>query len=169
MSSEKSSEKKNKWTVMVHLAGDNNLSEECVFALAEMSRIGSGDGVAVIAQLDTGVHENTDLFIEPGTTPGQINRKLNESRAARLARKAKALARSRPSSAAPDAQNGVWLEFRGARYYSDGAAAPFDAKRFTRVGEYHGFPVYRAKEGNVEAIWVAVLKDEGPVAPYVKR
>src|SRR5688572_6740923 len=54
-----------KWTVMVNLAGDNNLSSECVYALTEMKRIGSNDEVAVIAQLDTTVHEFTPLFIEP--------------------------------------------------------------------------------------------------------
>jgi len=53
-----------KWTVMVNLAGDNNLSSECVYALTEMKRIGSNDEVAVIAQLDTTVHEFTPLFIK---------------------------------------------------------------------------------------------------------
>ena len=34
-------DKKKKWTVMVYLAGDNNLSEECVFALKELKRVGT--------------------------------------------------------------------------------------------------------------------------------
>lgn len=44
---------KKKWTVMVYLSGDNNLSEECVWALKEMYRIGANDRVAVIAQYDS--------------------------------------------------------------------------------------------------------------------
>jgi hypothetical protein len=68
----------------------------------------------------------------------------------------------------PNAQNGVWLEYRGARYYSDGPATAFDAKRFTRVGEYRGFPVYRSANGSSDQIWVTVIEN-GPVAPYVKR
>ena len=53
-----------KWNVLVNLAGDNNLGSECVYALTEMKRIGSNDEVAVIAQLDTTVHEFTPLFIK---------------------------------------------------------------------------------------------------------
>ncbi len=45
-------EKKN-WTVMVYLSGDNNLSEECVWALKEMYRVGATDRLAVIAQYDS--------------------------------------------------------------------------------------------------------------------
>jgi Clostripain family len=40
------------WTVMVYLAGDNNLSEECVFALTEMRKAGSNSDIHVIAQFD---------------------------------------------------------------------------------------------------------------------
>jgi len=40
------------WTVMVFLAGDNNLSAECVFALTEMKRASLNGRVNVIAQFD---------------------------------------------------------------------------------------------------------------------
>jgi hypothetical protein len=41
------------WTVMVYLAGDNNLTDESVFALTEMKNaVISDDRIAVIAQLD---------------------------------------------------------------------------------------------------------------------
>src|SRR5437016_5589418 len=43
-----------KWTIMVYLAGNNNLVEEMVFALREMYRIGSRDDFDVIVQFDTG-------------------------------------------------------------------------------------------------------------------
>jgi hypothetical protein len=69
---------------------------------------------------------------------------------------------------AANASNGVWLEFNGARWYSDGAAESFSPDRFEPMGEYRGFPVYRDKSGGSADIWVAVVKD-GPLAPYRKQ
>jgi hypothetical protein len=66
------------------------------------------------------------------------------------------------------AANGVWLEFNGARWYSDGIAVSFSPDRFEPVGEYHGFPVYRDKISGSTDIWVSVVKD-GPLAPYKKQ
>lgn len=63
---------------------------------------------------------------------------------------------------------GVWLEFNGNRWYSAGSAVPFLKDRFTAVGDYRGFTVYRATTGDRDRIWVAVVPD-GPVAPYEKR
>jgi len=63
---------------------------------------------------------------------------------------------------------GVWLEFNGNRWYSAGSAVPFMTDRFTAVGQYRGFTVYRATSGDRDRIWVAVVPD-GPVAPYEKR
>lgn len=40
------------WTVMVYLAGDNNLTSECMFALTEMKEAVLGKDVNVIAQFD---------------------------------------------------------------------------------------------------------------------
>jgi hypothetical protein len=69
----------------------------------------------------------------------------------------------------PRATDGVWLEFQGRRWYSDGEAVSYSPDRFIPVGDYHGFPVYRdntGKQGNV--IWVSSVQD-GPLAPYVRR
>jgi len=44
--------KKAAWTVMVYLAGDNNLSTECLFALTEMKKAAPGDQINVLAQFD---------------------------------------------------------------------------------------------------------------------
>jgi len=63
---------------------------------------------------------------------------------------------------------GVWLEFNGNRWYSAGAAVPFKPDRFTPIGEYRGFPVYRDNSGDSDRIWVSVVQD-GPLAPYEKR
>jgi hypothetical protein len=40
------------WTVMVYLAGDNNLTSECLFALTEMKKALPGEQINVIAQFD---------------------------------------------------------------------------------------------------------------------
>jgi hypothetical protein len=64
--------------------------------------------------------------------------------------------------------NRVWLEFNGARWYSNGPTSSFSAERFEPVGRYHGFPVYRDKTSGSDDIWVSVVKD-GPLAPYTKR
>jgi hypothetical protein len=66
------------------------------------------------------------------------------------------------------APEGVWLEFNGARWYSDGVAVSFSPDRFVPMGEYRGFPVYRDTTSDSNDIWVAVVQD-GPLAPYAKR
>ena len=68
----------------------------------------------------------------------------------------------------PSRPNGVWLLYDGTRWYSDGPAAVFIPDRFTQVGQYRGFPVYRENNGRRDEIWVAVVQD-GPVAPYARR
>ena len=72
-------------------------------------------------------------------------------------------------SVRPSGPNGVWLMYNGARWYADGTAVSFSPDRFEPIGDYRGFPVYRAKHGEQKnAIWVSVVKD-GPVAPYSRR
>jgi hypothetical protein len=64
--------------------------------------------------------------------------------------------------------NGVWLDFVGIRWFSNGVATPYSANRFTKVGEYRGFPVYAETAGSKDTIWVQVVKN-GPLAPYARR
>ena len=69
----------------------------------------------------------------------------------------------------PRATDGVWIRYDGAKWYSNGAAAPYSPDRFVRIGTYHGFPVYRERTGRGSRdIWVSVVQD-GPVAPYARR
>jgi len=78
---------------------------------------------------------------------------------------------SRPSlesARRPSGANGVWLEFNGARWYADGAAASFSPDRFEPVGLYRGFPVYLDKATATNEIWVQVVEG-GPLAPYARR
>src|SRR2546425_5858616 len=42
------------WTIMVYMAGDNNLSSECIWALTEMKRAAGSDRINIIAQFDPG-------------------------------------------------------------------------------------------------------------------
>ena len=44
--------KKRRWTILVYLAGDNNLDGAGVVDLGEMKKVGSTDDVAVVAQFD---------------------------------------------------------------------------------------------------------------------
>jgi hypothetical protein len=53
MNSSKNGSNNAKWTVMVYMAADNNLTEECVFALKEMQRIGTAPGVKAVALYDS--------------------------------------------------------------------------------------------------------------------
>ena len=68
-----------KWTIMIYLAGNNSLSEECVFALADMAASRPSSQVAIIAQLNTPVHDNTPLRINGGMSADQIHAKLKEA------------------------------------------------------------------------------------------
>ncbi len=44
--------KRKQWTVMIYFAGDNNLSEEMIYAIKEMYRVGVTEDVDVIVQFD---------------------------------------------------------------------------------------------------------------------
>lgn len=68
----------------------------------------------------------------------------------------------------PSATRGVWVEFGGARWYSAGTSASYSPDRFTKVGEYRGFPVFLETAGKQDEIWVQVVTD-GPLAPYSLR
>ena len=69
----------------------------------------------------------------------------------------------------PRSADGVWIRYDATTWYSSGEAVPFTPERFTRIGSYRGFAVYREGRGdNAQVIWVAVVQD-GPVAPYAKR
>lgn len=62
----------------------------------------------------------------------------------------------------------VWAPFDGARWYSAGSAVSYSPDRFVQVGEHHGFPVYRDKDGSADKIYIPSVVG-GPVAPYAKR
>jgi hypothetical protein len=64
--------------------------------------------------------------------------------------------------------NGIYVEYAGARWYSNGAAATYSPERFTQIGEYRGFAVYRDRARRTDEIWIASVVG-GLVAPYQRR
>ena len=69
----------------------------------------------------------------------------------------------------PIGLNTVFVEFQGARWFSAGAAVPYSADRFTRIGEHLGFGVYQ-QSGQPGMIYVALLQGTpGMLAPYKNR
>lgn len=68
----------------------------------------------------------------------------------------------------PTRNTGISIQFRGARWVSDGPAVLYSPDRFVPIGDYHGFPVYRAGSGGDDTIYVTVVA-EGPLAPYSRR
>src|ERR1044072_7193834 len=61
------------WTIMLYLAGDNNLADECVYALTQIKEVDTDKRVRVVAQLDpTGRRVRTRRFA--------INRALKDAK-----------------------------------------------------------------------------------------
>lgn len=69
------------WTIMLYLAGDNNLADECVFALTQIKDVDTDKRVRVVAQLDpTGRRVKTRRFtinkaLKDGIPEGQVMKK----------------------------------------------------------------------------------------------
>ncbi len=58
----KMASKKAKWTVMVYMAGDNNLDLAALRDISEMARVGSSKEVSILVQLDRGIDFLTRRF-----------------------------------------------------------------------------------------------------------
>ncbi len=66
----------------------------------------------------------------------------------------------------PKGLNEIFVNYAGYRWKAAGRAVPLDEERFTRLGEYQGYPVYasRADRDDVRTIWVP--SSAGLIAPY---
>ena len=62
-----------------------------------------------------------------------------------------------------ESNDGVWVQFMGAKWISAGAAVPLRASEFVQVGEYAGFPVYARKGLEEDRIY---LPSPGGVIPF---
>jgi hypothetical protein len=69
----------------------------------------------------------------------------------------------------PQGLNGVYIEYDGRTWFSDGPAVEYSRNLFTRVEDYHGFGVYR-DASDPRRIYVALFRDApGLIAPYRLR
>jgi Clostripain family len=64
---------KTKWTIMLYLAGDNNLSHEMVWALKEAYRVGTPEGVAVTVQFDPSAEGRSTRFYHLRSKPVDVD------------------------------------------------------------------------------------------------
>src|SRR5262245_21770739 len=66
------------WNVLIYMAADNNLKEECMFALTEILKAGAAPGIDVIAQLDSGDAITQFDFSKLSKNIGEYDRKNPE-------------------------------------------------------------------------------------------
>jgi hypothetical protein len=69
----------------------------------------------------------------------------------------------------PQAANGIFVEFNKGRWYSSGPPMSLDPRVLTRIGEWHGFPVYVAAGGGDSTIYIPIAQGLEALAPYSKR
>jgi hypothetical protein len=64
----------------------------------------------------------------------------------------------------------IFITFGGERYFTSGVPVTFDAARFVRLGDHHGFPVYAEAQGSSSTIYIPVSSGLAEVvAPYVRQ
>ena len=69
----------------------------------------------------------------------------------------------------PEGLNAIYIDYNGSRWFSSGPAVRLEPERFTQIGVYRGFPVYRQK-GDADTVFVAVAESVGSLlAPYSGR
>jgi hypothetical protein len=64
----------------------------------------------------------------------------------------------------PTGIDAIWVQFDGRRWYADGPTLVYSPNAFTRIGTYHGFPVYR-RDGDTTRVYIPSVAG-GPLAPY---
>jgi hypothetical protein len=77
---------------------------------------------------------------------------------------------SAPAVARRPSENGIFVNYENARWFSSGGSVVFAPARFVKAGVTNGFPVDRARGGTGSTIYVAISKDApDTLAPYSKR
>jgi hypothetical protein len=66
------------------------------------------------------------------------------------------------------AANGIFVEFDNRRWFSSGPPVSLDSRLLTRIGEFHGFPVYAARDAGT-TIYIPVAQGMDALAPYSRR
>lgn len=65
----------------------------------------------------------------------------------------------------PRSNSGIWLQYDGAKWYAGGEAVAYAPSQFVKVGEYHGFPVFRDRNQQSATIYIPSVEG-GPLTPY---
>jgi hypothetical protein len=66
----------------------------------------------------------------------------------------------------PKGINGIWVTYDGQRWFARGEAMALGEDHFTRIGTYHGFPVYR-RDADTSNIYIPAA--DGLVSPFSAR
>jgi hypothetical protein len=75
----------------------------------------------------------------------------------------------RPKAVGRPSANGVFVEFDHARWYASPPPKELDAASLRRVGEWHGFPVYRSRSTGESTIYIPVTQGSDAYAAYSKK
>jgi len=68
----------------------------------------------------------------------------------------------------PEGLDAIFVEYQGRRWFGGGSAVELDPARFTRIGDYRGFAVYR-RDADESTIYIAVRRTAVVVAPFALR
>jgi hypothetical protein len=66
----------------------------------------------------------------------------------------------------PHAANGIFVEFNKGRWYSSGPPVSLDPRLLTRIGDWHGFPVYVAADAGDSTIYIPIAQWLEMLSPY---
>ena len=67
----------------------------------------------------------------------------------------------------PESNDGIWIQYSGARWLSAGPAVPLRAADFQLVGDYAGFPVFARQGVKDDVIYLPTRA--GLIAPYRRK
>jgi hypothetical protein len=66
----------------------------------------------------------------------------------------------------PKGLNEIFVNYAGYRWKAAGKAVPLDDQRFTRIGDYYGYPVYAVRGDDTEVRTIYLPSRAGLIAPY---
>jgi hypothetical protein len=66
----------------------------------------------------------------------------------------------------PQGINGIWVTYEGQRWFAAGETMVLTEGHFSRIGTYHGFPVYR-RGSDTSRIYIPAA--DGLVSPFTSR
>jgi hypothetical protein len=74
-----------------------------------------------------------------------------------------------PLPVRPGAANAMFVEFRNSRWFISGPPVAVNSRALTRVGEYHGLPVYAARNSSNATIYIPVGQGIDALARFSRR